>query len=421
MGGVDADAAPTQMLTLNANNEVRITTLSGTADQGIVYTNGQYLLGATTTTAVPFTTNRFVNIDANNFSITANAGANTPLEITGGANSGVALTANGSGNVTLTSNATGDITLTSADDLTTTAVDVLALASATTNINTAAGNVNIGSATATNTILGTTNINVAGSQATSIGNATGTLTLTGATTLAGSLNQTGTGQVTFSGNVAASNGLDVTNANLTVGISQFTVDVATGNTAVAGTLDVDGVTTFNSAAALSNANELKFSEPTVDGTNYTSFKAGTQAADLEYTLPTTAPTSTNRVLTATTFANPMTLAWSNPNAEVVYGVDNTTAWGANQDNVAVPSEKTVMRVSSSADINLSGLNASVNGRIIVLVNVGANDITLKHNNSSTAGNQFKLPGAADIVLAPDGSVTLMYDTTSAVWRVLSVN
>jgi hypothetical protein len=32
-----------------------------------------------------------------------------------------------------------------------------------------------------------------------------------------------------------------------------------------------------------------------------------------------------------------------------------------------------------------------------------------------------LPGGTDITLAPDGSVTLMYDTTSSVWRVLSVN
>ncbi|MFO0002469.1 MAG: hypothetical protein ACK559_15170, partial [bacterium] len=38
MGGVDTDASPTQMLTLNSNNEVRVTTLSGTADQGVIYT-----------------------------------------------------------------------------------------------------------------------------------------------------------------------------------------------------------------------------------------------------------------------------------------------------------------------------------------------------------------------------------------------
>jgi hypothetical protein len=205
------------------------------------------------------------------------------------------------------------------------------------------------------------------------------------------------------------------------GASNFTVTAASGNTSIGGTLDVTSTTTLNDNATVKNGKQLKFEE--AGGANYTAFKAGTQSVDLEYTLPTSAPTSTNKVLTATAFANPMTLAWSNPNAEVIYGVDNTTAWGGNQDNVTVPSEKAIMRISSTLDVNLSGLNATgiANGRIIVLVNVGANDITIKHNNSSTAGNEFKLPGGADIVLAPDGSATLMYDTTSAVWRVLSVN
>jgi hypothetical protein len=209
--------------------------------------------------------------------------------------------------------------------------------------------------------------------------------------------------------------------NVAVNTNKFTVTAASGNTSIGGTLDVTSTTTLNDNATVKNGKQLKFEE--AGGANYTAFKAGTQSVDLEYTLPTSAPTSTNKVLTATAFANPMTLAWSNPNAEVIYGVDNTTAWGGNQDNVTVPSEKAIMRISSTLDVNLSGLNATgiANGRIIVLVNVGANDITIKHNNSSTAGNEFKLPGGADIVLAPDGSVTLMYDTTSAVWRVLSVN
>jgi hypothetical protein len=358
--GIDTDPTPTQMLTLTAGNVVQKTTLSGTADQGVIFTSGQYLLGGTSNTEVPFQTNRFINIDGSNLSITSDGGAKTPVAITGGTNTAVALTAYGTGDVTMTS--ADDVTATATDDITFTATDALGVASATTNVNTASGNVNIGSATGTNTILGTTNINTTGSQSTAIGNSTGTVTVTGATT-------------------------------------------------------------FNNTTTLANATDLRFSEPTASGSNYTSFVAGTQAADLQYTLPTAAPTSTNRVLTATTYANPMTLAWSNPNAEVVYGVDNTAAWTGAQDNITVPADKAVMRVTATADLNLSGLDATgiANGRIIVLVNVGSNDITIKHNNSSTAANSFKLPGGADITLAPDGSVTVMYDTTSAKWRVLSVN
>ncbi len=70
---------------------------------------------------------------------------------------------------------------------------------------------------------------------------------TDAVTVNGGLSQTGGHQVSFSGNVDATNGLDVTNADLTVGGTDgthFTVDEATGNTAIEGTLTVDGNTTL---------------------------------------------------------------------------------------------------------------------------------------------------------------------------------
>jgi len=66
---------------------------------------------------------------------------------------------------------------------------------------------------------------------------------------AGGLTQGGdNSQVTFTGNVDATNGLDVTNADLTVGGTRFTVDDATGNTHTDGDLDVDGNTTLGDAA-----------------------------------------------------------------------------------------------------------------------------------------------------------------------------
>src|SRR5258706_12577133 len=56
----------------------------------------------------------------------------------------------------------------------------------------------------------------------------------------GALNFASTGQVTFAGNVDATNGLDVTNANLTVGGANFSVAPATGNITTAGDLAVNG-------------------------------------------------------------------------------------------------------------------------------------------------------------------------------------
>ncbi|MBM4178739.1 MAG: hypothetical protein FJ211_05345 [Ignavibacteria bacterium] len=47
------------------------------------------------------------------------------------------------------------------------------------------------------------------------------------------------------------------------------------------------------------ATELRFAEPSASGTNYTAFKATTQAADVTYTLPDAAPASDGMVLHAT--------------------------------------------------------------------------------------------------------------------------
>ncbi|MBK6760219.1 MAG: hypothetical protein IPG73_05850 [Ignavibacteria bacterium] len=77
LGGVDADAAPTEILTITATNEVRRSSMSGTALEGLVFSAGAYRLGGTTNVANPFLTSRFVNIDASNLSFTSNGGAST--------------------------------------------------------------------------------------------------------------------------------------------------------------------------------------------------------------------------------------------------------------------------------------------------------------------------------------------------------
>jgi hypothetical protein len=269
------------------------------------------------------------------------------------------------------------------------------------------------SVTGNTTLAGELTQTGAGNQVTFNGNvdANNGLDVAGATSLGGTVTQTGSSnQVTLNGNVDAKNGLDVTGANLTVGTDKFTVDVSNGNTTIAG------------SATIKTSNELRFEDN--DGTaNYSTFKAGNQTANLEYTLPTSAPTAKNNVMMATAYSNPMTLAWSNPNAAVTYGVQSVT-WNSNQSNVTLPTDATVIRVASTGNITLDGIAAPAAdgmGRVIVIVNAGAGNLTLKHSTGSSANNQFKLPAGLDVVLAEDGSATLMYDTTSLKWRVLSVN
>lgn len=74
-----------------------------------------------------------------------------------------------------------------------------------------------------------------------------------------------------------------------------------------------------------------------------------------------------------------------------------------------------IRASSSAAINLTGIAAGTDGRLLMLHNVGTFAITLKDDATSTAANRFQMNG--DYPLNPDASVLLEYDSTSSRWRI----
>lgn len=78
----------------------------------------------------------------------------------------------------------------------------------------------------------------------------------------------------------------------------------------------------------------------------------------------------------------------------------------------------IVRISSNAARNITGIVAASNGDARLLVNVGSFDITLKHQStSSTSANRLFCAGASDFVLVTGASVPVVYDSTSAVWRV----
>lgn len=95
--------------------------------------------------------------------------------------------------------------------------------------------------------------------------------------------------------------------------------------------------------------------------------------------------------------------------------------GASQNNYAPAGHDTasVLRLTASAAYNITGLAGGVDGRILTLVNIGANTITLVDESaSSTAANRFALAG--NVALATDQSAVLLYDSTSSRWRVMAV-
>lgn len=91
--------------------------------------------------------------------------------------------------------------------------------------------------------------------------------------------------------------------------------------------------------------------------------------------------------------------------------------GASQNNYAPTglAGASVIRLTASTPINITGLTGGSDGRLMVLTNVGANAITLvDQSGSSTAANRFLF--GANLALAANQSATLIYDSTSSRWR-----
>ena len=83
------------------------------------------------------------------------------------------------------------------------------------------------------------------------------------------------------------------------------------------------------------------------------------------------------------------------------------------------SSASTLRLTSDASRNVTGLQGGADGRVLVLHNVGSNNIVLKDDSaSSTAGNRFAL--SADITLGVDQAAVLQYDSTSSRWRCFAL-
>lgn len=104
------------------------------------------------------------------------------------------------------------------------------------------------------------------------------------------------------------------------------------------------------------------------------------------------------------------------------GVVSPAQITANTDNWAVTGLSTagVIRASTDASRNLTGIASPTSGQALLLVNVGAFDLVLVHDATSTAANRFLCPGSANLTLNPNDSVRLWYDNTSSRWRVIGV-
>jgi hypothetical protein len=98
------------------------------------------------------------------------------------------------------------------------------------------------------------------------------------------------------------------------------------------------------------------------------------------------------------------------------GIDSPIAIVGNQNNYNPGglSAASILRLSASAPVNITGLAGGAAGRLLILENVGTANITLTNQGgSSTAANRFLF--GADLVIAPNRNAALLYDSTQNRW------
>ena len=96
---------------------------------------------------------------------------------------------------------------------------------------------------------------------------------------------------------------------------------------------------------------------------------------------------------------------------------------ANQNNYAIGTAN-VLRLSSDAARNITGIvnggSPTEDGRELLIINVGAQDIVLTNEDAaSTAINRIITGTGASVTLATLASARLIYDVTSARWRIVA--
>lgn len=92
---------------------------------------------------------------------------------------------------------------------------------------------------------------------------------------------------------------------------------------------------------------------------------------------------------------------------------------ADQDDYD-PGDTLLLRLSTDASRNVTGLAAGFNGELRLVVNVGSNDLVLQNQNAgSAAANRIITGTGADLTLGADGAALLLYDGTTARWRVVA--
>jgi len=226
----------------------------------------------------------------------------------------------------------------------------------------------------------------------------GTAAIDGSKVTAASLSASGTVQLNDSTNSTSTSEAATANALKTA------YDLATtANTAAAAAFQTTGGS-ITGDVTLANAKELRFSEASGDGSNYTAFKAQAQSSDITLTLPSTSP-SAGQVLKASV-STPTTLEWStdttNTNAADLQG----TTLASNIVTSSLTSVGTLSSLTVSGGItgNLTGTATTATNLVVVDESSSTNCFPLFAAASAT-GNKAAFTGTNLTFNSSSGALT----------------
>lgn len=191
--------------------------------------------------------------------------------------------------------------------------------------------------------------------------------------------------------------------------NQFHAGVVVDNTARYRPVSIgnnfNGTANDYSGAGASNMDRLG---DMVNGTQITTFASAVTITGLE--------TTSTTALGSTTFTAGL----------LISAIVSPTALSGDVNNynpTGLSTATTVRLDPNGAARNVTGIIAGVTGRVLKIMNIsatGAENLVLKHQSgSSDAANRIIGPNLADHTIRPGGSAEIIYDGTTARWRVIS--
>lgn len=163
-----------------------------------------------------------------------------------------------------------------------------------------------------------------------------------------------------------------------------------------------------------NAQALRFLEPSGSGNNYTSIKARTQAYDIPWVLPDTQGAA-RQILSNDGSGN---LSWVDHGATMVLSSSTMASFNSNQNDLNMPEGTTFFRMCPTANYDLTGMAGGIDGRFIIICNVCAGVVRVVQDSpNSQAANRILTGGGGTYSLAQHEASLFVYDGISQRWRI----